>query len=85
MHYLRAADPARSADVRLRLSRLADELVPRRRDLLVFGGYCLAATVYVVIGIAYVDFLLSFWVGVAYIVVAAWAVPAVLRRFGLIG
>ena len=65
--------------MRLRLSRLADELVPRRRDLLVFGGYCLAATVYVVIGIAYVDFLLSFWVGVAYLVVAAWLVPALVR------
>jgi hypothetical protein len=26
------------------------------------------------------DFLLSFWVGVAYVVVAAWLVPALVRR-----
>ena len=66
--------------MRLRLSRLADELVPRRRDLVVFGGYCLAAAAYVVIGVAYVDFLLSFWVGVAYLIVAAWLIPTVVRR-----
>jgi hypothetical protein len=68
--------------VRLRrLRRLRDELVPARRDLLVFGGYCLAAAVYIAIGVAFVDFLLSFWVGVAYLVIAAWLVPALVRRF----
>ena len=67
--------------MRLRpLSRLGDELVPRRRDLVVFGGYCLAAAVYIVIGVTYVDFLLSFWVGVVYLVVAAWLVPELVRR-----
>jgi hypothetical protein len=67
--------------VRLRrLRRRAAELVPTRRDLVVFGGYCLAAAIYIAIGVAFVDFLLSFWVGVAYLVVAAWAVPALLRR-----
>ena len=54
---------------------------PDRNDLTVFGGYCLAAGVYIAIGVTYVDFLLSFWVAVAYIVVMAWAVPTVVRKF----
>ena len=53
---------------------------PNRRDLIVFGGYCLAAAVYIAIGVTFVDFLLSFWVGAAYLVVAAWLVPAAVRR-----
>jgi hypothetical protein len=61
--------------------RLKPEL-PDRNDLFVFGGYCLAAAVYVAIGVAYVDFLLSFWVGLAYLLLVAWLVPAVVRRFG---
>jgi hypothetical protein len=56
------------------------QLIPNRPDLRVFAGYVLAAAVYVAIGVAVTDFLLSFWVGVAYIVLAAWAVPALLRR-----
>jgi hypothetical protein len=46
----------------------------------VFGGYCLAAAVYIAIGVAWVDFLFSFWVGLAYLVVTAWAVPTLFRR-----
>jgi hypothetical protein len=61
--------------VRLRLS--FD--VPERRDLRVFGGYCLAAAVYIAIGVTWVDFLLSFWVGLAYLIVVAWAVPTFVR------
>ena len=53
--------------------------VPDRRDLRVFGGYCLAAAVYIAIGVTWVDFLLSFWVGLAYLVVTAWAVPTFMR------
>lgn len=53
--------------------------VPDRGDLRVFAGYCLAAAVYVAIGVAWVDFLLSFWVGLAYLVVTAWAVPTFVR------
>ncbi|HEY6835073.1 MAG TPA: hypothetical protein VI142_01255 [Gaiellaceae bacterium] len=45
-----------------------------------FGGYLLAAAVYIAIGVSVTDFLYSFWVGVAYIVVAAWAVPTLVRR-----
>ena len=55
--------------------------VPSRPDLRIFAGYCLAAAVYVAIGVAVTDFLLSFWVGVGYVLVAAWLVPAVVRRF----
>jgi hypothetical protein len=59
--------------------RLKPEL-PDREDLLVFGGYCLAAAVYIAIGVAYVDFLLSFWVGLGYLLIVVWLVPAVVRR-----
>jgi hypothetical protein len=62
--------------VRLRLR----ERIPSRPDLRVFAGYCLAAAVYIAIGVTITDFLLSFWVGVAYVVLAAWAVPTVVRR-----
>jgi fatty acid desaturase len=64
----------------MRLRLLTDGL-PNRRERRVFAGYLLAAAVYVAIGVAVTDFLLSFWVGVAYIVVAAWAVPVLVRRF----
>jgi hypothetical protein len=80
---VRPAAPSRPADVRLRrLRQRTEELVPSRLDLRVFAGYCLAGAVYVAIGVAVTDFLLSFWVGVAYVVVAAWLVPALMRRFG---
>ncbi len=59
--------------------RLADR-IPTWVDLRVFGGYCLAAALYVAIGVAWTDFLYSFWVGLAYVVVAAWLVPLVVRR-----
>jgi len=62
------------------LRRLTAHL-PSRPQLRVFAGYCLAAAIYVAIGVAVTDFLLSFWVGVAYIVVAAWLVPTLVRRF----
>lgn len=53
---------------------------PNREDLRVFGGYCLAAAVYIAIGVTYVDFLLSFWVALGYLVLVAWLLPATLRR-----
>ena len=56
-------------------------LRPTRRDLGVFAGYVLAAGVYIGIGLYSVDFLLSYWVAVAYVLVAAWLVPAAVRRF----
>lgn len=60
--------------------RLKPEL-PRRDDLIVFGGYCLAAGLYIAIGVAYVDFLLSFWVGLGYLLLVAWLVPVAVRRW----
>jgi hypothetical protein len=54
--------------------------VPSRADLRVFAGYCLAAAVYVAIGVAFTDFLLSFWVGVGYVVIVAWLVPTLVRK-----
>jgi hypothetical protein len=53
---------------------------PNREDLRVFGGYCLAAAVYIAIGVAYVDFLLSFWVGLGYLLLVAWLLPTAVRR-----
>ena len=55
-------------------------LRPTRRDLAVFAGYLLAAGVYIGIGLYTVDFLLWFWVALAYALVAAWLVPAAVRR-----
>jgi hypothetical protein len=55
-------------------------LRPTRRDLAVFGGYLLAAALYVGIGLYTVDFLLSYWVALAYVLVIAWLVPAAVRR-----
>ena len=63
----------------MRLRRLRD-WAPTRSDLRVFRGYLLAAAVYIAIGVSVTDFLYSFWVGVTYIVVAAWAVPTLVRK-----
>jgi hypothetical protein len=64
--------------VRLRLRLKFDR--PDRRDLIVFGGYCLAAALYIAIGLTYVDFLLSFWVGLGYLLLVAWLLPMTVRR-----
>jgi hypothetical protein len=63
--------------VRLRSLR---EWLPTRPDLRVFLGYCLAAAVYIAIGVSVTDYLYSFWVALAYLVIAAWAVPTLFRR-----
>ena len=55
-------------------------LVPQRSDLRVLLGYIVAAAVYVVIGVLVTDFLLSVFVGIAYLLVVAWLVPAGVRR-----
>jgi len=56
--------------MRLRLSTGT----PDRHDLIVFGGYCAAAAVYIAIGLTWIDFLFSFWVGVVYLLVTAWRI-----------
>ncbi|HLM37688.1 MAG TPA: hypothetical protein VK287_07905 [Gaiellaceae bacterium] len=54
--------------------------LPSKGDLRVFAWYCLAAAVYIAIGVVVLDFLLSFWVGAGYLLVVAWLVPAAVRR-----
>ena len=54
--------------------------VPSRRDLRVFSGYLVCAAVYITVGVFETDFLLSFWVALAYLLLVAWAVPAAVRR-----
>ena len=56
------------------------DLIPSRLDLRVFAGYVAAAALYIVIGVSVTDFLLSFWVGVAYVLVMTWFVPLAVRR-----
>ena len=53
---------------------------PSRRDLTVFAGYCVASAAYIAIGVAWIDFLFSFWVGLAYLLVSAWLLPTLVRR-----
>ena len=53
---------------------------PSRAQLRVFLGYCLAAAVYVAIGVTVTDFLYSFWVGVIYVLVSVWLIPMLVRR-----
>ena len=54
--------------------------MPSRRQLAVAAGYVAASAVYIAIGVAFTDFLLSFWVGVGYLLLVAWLVPAAVRR-----
>jgi hypothetical protein len=56
---------------------------PSRAQFRVFLGYCLASAVYVAIGVTVTDFLYSFWVGVAYLLVTAWLIPALVRRIAV--
>ena len=64
--------------MRLRLLSRIDG--PTRSDWRVVAGYCLAALVYIAIGVAVTDFLFSVVVAIAYLVVAAWFVPTMVRR-----
>ena len=53
---------------------------PSRRQLEVAGGYAAAAALYILIGVLFIDFLLSVFVAMAYLLVVAWLVPAGVRR-----
>jgi hypothetical protein len=59
---------------------MARSSLPSRRQLATFGGYLVAAAVYVGIGLYEVDFLLSYWVAVAYVLLVGWLVPAAVKR-----
>jgi hypothetical protein len=54
--------------------------MPSRRQLAVAAGYAVAAAVYITIGVWYTDFLLSYFVGLAYLLLVAWLVPTAVRR-----
>jgi len=54
--------------------------MPSKRQLAVAGGYVVAAAVYIAVGVWDTDFLFSFFVGLAYLLVVAWLVPAAVRR-----
>ena len=56
-------------------------LLPSRRQLTVFGGYAAAAALYILIGVLYIDFLLSVFVAMAYLLIVAWALPVAVRRY----
>jgi hypothetical protein len=49
--------------------------------LRVLLGYAAAAALYVLIGVLVTDFLLSVFVGFAYLFLVVWLVPAAVRRF----
>ena len=53
---------------------------PSKQQLAVFAGYAIAAAVYVTVGVFYTDFLLSVFVGAAYLLLVTWLVPAGVRR-----
>jgi hypothetical protein len=53
---------------------------PTRRQLAVAGGYVAAAALYVLIGVLVLDFLLSVFVAMAYLLIVAWLVPEGVRR-----
>jgi hypothetical protein len=54
--------------------------LPDRRDLAALGRYAAAAAAYIAIGVAWIDFLFSFWVGVGYLLLTTWLLPRAFRR-----
>ena len=54
---------------------------PDRRQLVTLLGYAGAAAVYITIGVITTDFLLSVFVAAAFLLIAVWLVPLIVRRF----
>lgn len=54
--------------------------MPSQRQLTVAAGYVAASALYIAVGVLYTDFLLSFWVALAYLLLVAWLLPIGLRR-----
>jgi hypothetical protein len=54
--------------------------MPSKRQLTVVAGYVAAAAIYIAIGVWFTDFLLSFFVALAYLLVVVWLVPVGVRR-----
>ena len=67
-------------DVSILLALAAAALLELPGERFCVAGYCLAAAAYIAIGVAWIDFLLSFWVAVAYVLVTLWLLPAATRR-----
>jgi hypothetical protein len=53
---------------------------PDRRQWLTLFGYAAAAAVYITIGVLATDFLLSVFVACAFLLLAVWVVPTIVRR-----
>jgi hypothetical protein len=53
---------------------------PDRRQLVTLVGYGGAAAVYITIGVITTDFLLSVFVAAAFLLLAVWLVPLIVRR-----
>ena len=54
--------------------------MPSKRQWAVAAGYVAAAAVYISVGVWFTDFLLSYFVGLAYLLLVVWLVPAGVRR-----
>ena len=55
--------------------------LPGRSDLPTLLVYLGAGALYIVIGVLQTDFLLSWYVGAAYLIVVVWLVTPLVRRF----
>jgi hypothetical protein len=53
---------------------------PDRRQLVTLLGYAGAAAIYIAIGVITTDFLLSVFVAAAFLLLAVWLVPLIVRR-----
>jgi hypothetical protein len=53
---------------------------PDRPQLVTLLGYAGAAAVYITIGVITTDFLLSVFVAAAFLLLAVWLVPLIVRR-----
>jgi hypothetical protein len=52
-----------------------------RGPLQELGVWGLATVIYIVVGVFFVDFMLSVFVAMVYLLVATWLVPAAIRRW----
>jgi hypothetical protein len=78
MSHTALVHPLRVSDEPKTCARPQDTRV--RRDATTLGWYLAAAAVYVVLGVVLPELLLSWIVGVAYLLAAVWVVPALVRR-----
>ena len=54
--------------------------MPSNSQLAVAAGYAVAGAVYIAVGVWFTDFLLSFFVALAYLLLAVWLIPTWVRR-----